>query len=184
MVLPSLALDEVPVDAIIEELDTRMRELGVSWELGPAPDGSGDWALAVSFGADLERLPRAEVVARAAPRMAKCQVFLGKPRRLWNGVLELPSGHLRVRVFTANWMCFIVPMDGGMAIMVSPEGADDLDEGTVALAAEIAVQSELGELRFAREVRDLSIVSPEQAARLPGCCRCRMSELGSLATPG
>jgi hypothetical protein len=42
-VLPSLILDHAPSDEAISELDERMRELGVSWELGPAPDGSNDW---------------------------------------------------------------------------------------------------------------------------------------------
>jgi hypothetical protein len=180
-VAPSLMLDEVPDNTVVDELDARMLELGVSWELGPAPDGSDDWGLAVSFGADLDRLPRAETVARSAPRMPKIQVFLGKPPKRWNGVLELPSGDNWVQFSTANWWCFIVPMGGGMAIMVSPEDEGEADESTVALAAAIAVQSELGELRYAREVRDLSIVPRDHTANLPGI-RCRMRELGSTTT--
>lgn len=182
-VLPALILDQVPDEAVMRELDERMLALGVSWELGPAPDGSDDWGLAISFGADLNRLPRAQAVTTHAPRMQKCQVFLGKPPKRWDGVLELPTDDGWVRVHTAGWVCFVLPMDGGMAIMVSPEGAGDLDEDTTALAAAIAVQSELGELRYAREVRDLSLVSPEQARSLPGI-RCRMLELGSAQTSG
>ena len=114
--------------------------------------------------------------------MPKVQVFLGKPPKRWNGVLELPSGDDWVQVSTANWWCFIMPMAGGMAIMVSPDGdTDDGDESTLAMAAAIAVQSELGELRYAREVRDLSVVPRDQTANLPGI-RCRMHELGSTST--
>ncbi len=182
-VLPSLVLDQIPGDAVIRELDELTHGLGVSWELGPSPDGSDDWGLAISFGAEAVRLPAAQAVVEQAPRMKKCQVILGKPPKQWDGVLELPLGDDWVRVSTADWLCIILPMAGGMAIMVIPEGAEDLDESTTALAAAIAVESELGELRYSREVRDLSVVSVSQTASLPGI-RCRMRELGSGATSG
>ena len=86
-----LAGHQAPPDSIIEELDRRMARLGLSWELGPAPDGSDDWGFAVSFGADQERLGLAERVVRSAPDMPGCQVLLGKPPKLWSGALELPS---------------------------------------------------------------------------------------------
>lgn len=179
-VLPSLEHDQLPDESVVDELDERLQALDVSWELGPAPDGSNDWGLAISFGADLGRVPAAQSVVDGAPRMKKCQVFLGKPAKLWDGVLELPVGNGWVRVSTADWLCVILPMGGGMAIMVSPEGAEALDESTAALAAAVAVQSALGELRYAREVRDLSLVQPERTVALPGI-RCRMRELGQLA---
>lgn len=91
VVLPGLARLEVPEAAVIDEIDQRIRGLGLSWELGPAPDGIKSWAFAVSFSADLSLLPSAQALADAAPSMAGCQVLVGKPPKQWNGILNLPT---------------------------------------------------------------------------------------------
>lgn len=173
---PSLAVDEVPSQDTIRELDEKMLSLGLSWELGPAPDGSDDWGFAVSFGADQARIERARRVVDQSPRLKRCQVLLGKPPKQWQGVLDLRTADGLLRFFTADWICYLLPMGDGMAIMVDPVGVDDVPEDVLAHAVAIAVQSELGELRYAKEVRDLSVVQPERAETLPGI-RCRMADL-------
>lgn len=183
-VLPSLTRFEVPAEEIIQNLDRRMESLGLSWELGPAPDGSRGWAFAVSFGADMNRFALAEALVNSAPSMAGCQVLLGKPPKRWNGVLDLPSGDEWVRFHTADWCCYLLPMADGVAVVVSPTGVrDGVDEDVLLLAASIAVQSELGELIFVRQVRDLSVVDPDRTEGMPGI-RCSMGELGSTFAAG
>jgi len=177
-VVPSLAEDEVPDQDTIRELDERMHKLGLSWELGPAPDRSDDWGFAVSFGADQARIERARRLVDQSPRMNRCQVLLGKPPKQWEGVFDLRTADGPLRFFTAEWNCYLLPMGDGMAIMVEPVGVEDVPEEVLAHAAAIAVQSELGELRYAREVRDLSVVRPERDEALPGI-RCRMADLRS-----
>jgi len=174
---PSLDRLELPQDEVIEDLDGRMASFGLSWELGPAPDGTEGWAFAVSFGADLDRIAAADRLVNVAPTLSRCQVVLGKPPKRWNGVLNLPTGNEWVQFSTANWWCHILPLAGGMAIMVSPTEVGDVDEELVSLAVAIAVQSELGELRFAQQVHDLSVVDPDRMEGLAGI-RCRMHELG------
>lgn len=177
-VVPSLAVDEVPDQDTIRELDERMLNLGLSWELGPAPDGSDDWGFAVSFGADQARVERARRLVDQSPRLKRCQVLLGKPPKQWHGVLDLRTASGPLRFFTGEWLCYLLPMGDGMAIMVDPVGVEDVSEEVLAHAVAIAVQSELGELRYAKEVRDLSVVLPERAETLPGI-RCRMADLRS-----
>ncbi len=178
-IVPKLAANELPDDHAIRVLDGGMRDMGLSWELGPAPDGSDDWAFAVSFGADPDRMERAERLVRRAPRLQRCQVLLGKPPKQWNGVLDLRTARGSVRFFTSEWLCYILPMGDGMAIMVEPVGVSaETDDAVLAQAVAIAVESELGELRYAKEVRDLSVVLSQQARTMPGI-RCKMAELRS-----
>ncbi len=176
-VLPSLLQDEIPASPVVDELDERVGTLGLSWELGPSPDGSEDWAFAVSFSADLRRMTRAEAVVTASPEMRRCQVLLGKPPKNWDGIVEFSVRGRSLRFSTADWRCKVVPMAGGVAIVVTHDVLDEqIDEDGIAAAAAIAVQSELGEERFARRVRDLSLVDDHYLRALPGPT-CLMRDL-------
>ncbi|MEQ1503588.1 MAG: hypothetical protein ABMB14_15225 [Myxococcota bacterium] len=178
-VRPLLAKRSVPSDSMITELDERVTALSLSWELGPANDGSGGWAFAISFGADLGRLASAQAMVDSAPKLNGVQVVLGKPQKIWDGVLELPTARGTVIFDTSRWTCLVLSVAGGVAISVVPIGVEEVDEDLVAYAAAIAVQSELGELRYAQWVRDLSVL-PYETTGAPGI-RCKMKELRSLA---
>jgi hypothetical protein len=156
-VLPFLARAEVPPAPLIDELDRRVLRLGCAWELGPAPEDRPGWAFAVSFGADLQRLAVAETVVRCAPPMAGCAVLLGKPPKQWDGTLNLRSGGEWVQVQTTTWTCHWFAVAGGVAVVVVPTEVPSLDDAEMLSAAEIAVQAVLGELAFARMVRDVSV---------------------------
>lgn len=130
----------------------------------------------MSFGAELERVDRAQRLVAAAPRMARCQIVLGKPPKSWDGTLDIRTSDGWVRFGTANWRCHLLPMGDGVAVVVQPLGTHGMDHDTILQAAEIAVQSEVGELIYARRVRDVSVVALTDAGELPGI-RCAMSEL-------
>lgn len=156
-VLPVLARAEVPPAPLIDELDGRIARVGCAWELGPAPEGRPGWAFAVSFGADLDRLPAAEAVVRCAPPMASCVVLLGKPPKQWDGTLKVRSGDEWVHLQTSTWTCQWFTVAGGVAIVVVPTDVQGLDDAEVLSVAEIALQATLGELAFAQAVRDVSV---------------------------
>jgi hypothetical protein len=153
--------------------------MGVSWELGPAPDGSDDWGLAISFGGDPDKISLAMLIVNAARAMPRCQVLVGKPPKEWDGELELYLQSRWWRFSTASWMCYVQKMRQGVALFVAPVGVEPgVDSDLVAEAVNIAVQSELGELVMARHVRSISVWDLENEQSPVGTL-CKMSDLGA-----
>jgi hypothetical protein len=179
-VVPSLEEDRLPSDAVIDRLDAALVGFGLSWELGPAPGGREGWMFAVSFGADLQRLKRARLLADAAPRFDCCEILLGKPPKDWDGTLEMSRGDGVVCLSTATWQCALVDGEGGWLVLVAPQGeVHGASEEALERAASIAVWSELGELRFATCVRAVEVVSPEALEGMVGSV-CTLSPLRAV----
>lgn len=176
-VLPVLVSDEPPLDEVRGELDERLLSLGVSWELGPAGDGSDDWVFCISFGGAPEKVPLAMLLVNAAGAMPGCQVSVGKPPKQWDGELEIHWQSRRLRFSTARWICRIRKIRERVALGVVPVGiGPGVEREAVAEAASIAVQSELGELATARQIESISICELEREESAVGVA-CTMSRL-------
>lgn len=167
-----------PPDSVIDTLDRKLSKFDLSWELGPDPDGSDAWAFAVSFYADPNRLAHAERMVASAPVMKSCRVLLGKPPKVWDGTVPLRDGS---ELSTFAWKCIVVPDHGGVAVLVVRQSDLDVTEDEFEWAATFAIQSQVGELRFMKWIRSVSVISPEMARLAPGM-RFQLVDIG-LAIP-
>lgn|GEM_PF-2096884 len=181
-VAPALSSGSVPSDEVLSSLDARMKERGLAWEIGPNPGGAKEWAFAVSFGGDPDRLSRAAEMVRQAPDLACCRVVLGKQPKEWDGTLEL-----RVRgswtVFrTGAWLCRLIPQDDRCIVAVCADADFEEDEASWSSAADIAVQSVLGETPYALAVADVVVVDAVGFDAMPGDA-FELLELGAKIEP-
>lgn len=171
-------------EPIIQELDGRLERMGLSWEMGPAPGEPSAWALAISFGANLEYLPQARMVVDLAPPVPGWQVVLGKPPKQWDWRFSLPKSEDGWVDFDASgWRCAIeVRPDGQMAVLLSMGQLSPDQERGAEWAAEIAVQGAIGELAFATQIAELVIASPVEVAGSPGR-KCLLQRLSGEIRP-
>ncbi len=176
-IAPTLAAGRIPPDDVLATLDSRMRERDLSWEIGPNDGGAKSWAFAVSFGADARRLSRAAELVRQAPELPECRVVLGKPPKEWDGTLELQVlGEWRL-FETGGWLCKLVPAEEKQLVVVRAEA--EVAEESSSMAADIAVQSVIGETPYVLEVARVLVMDPEGFATIPGEA-FELLELGSM----
>lgn len=171
--------EDPTADAVIEELDRRVSDLGCpAWEIGPGDQT--DWFLALSPDGDPGSLALTRKIVREAPRLPGWEILPYRPRKKWDLRFEVEGASGPIEVDARSWRfaAYRYP-DGVYDLVVLVEGEPSLAPLDRDLAVRIAVEGQLGEEVLLTAVNEVEAVVELSDAEIG-----RSRPLGSLVALG
>ena len=153
---------------LLRQLDDLVTGLGdFAWEVGPGEEAEN--AFVLSPGGDRELLKETRDIVRAAPVVPGWEFHSAKPPKPWEPHFEIqnPEG-APFGVDATTWRCTLLKYpDGTREVVVEAPNLDPLPAEYQRWAAEIALDSLLGERRRLEVVDEVTVVaklSPKESA--------------------
>lgn len=146
---------------LLEELDTRMRELdpGLSWEVGP---GSCEpWQLVISPNLDRDLRPRTQEIISHAPVIQGWEFHSARRPKDWDYklLMERSDGREPVQLDASHWGFVLLRYpDGAQEVLLQGENLSSLDEDERWHAAAITLESILGEEALLDKISQFELV--------------------------
>jgi hypothetical protein len=165
-------------DAVIEELDRRVSDLGCpAWEIGPGDQT--DWFLALSPDGDPDSLALTRKIVDEAPRLPGWEILPHRPPKKWDLRFEIEGSSGPIEVDARSWRFVAYRYPDGIydvVVLVDEPSLAPLDRD---LAARIAVEGQLGEEPLLTAVNEVEAVVELSDAEIG-----RSRPLSSLVTLG
>jgi len=172
-------------DAILSELDARVSGFGqVTWEVGPGLEKPN--ALVISPNGDSDLLGLTREIVALSPRLPDWEFHPAKPPKQWDlrFVVEDVDG-TPVKVDANDWEYVLLRFpDGTFDIVLCAPNLEGVHEDTRQLAADVAVEGVLGEIRKLQYVRRVEAVTGLEEKHRGKCTKLKhlSHHLGSLVT--
>jgi len=133
---------------LIDQLDLRVASLGgVSWEIGPAIDPSKENMLVITPCGNSDLLCMTKRIVSMAPDSNKWEFYYAKPPKNWQLLFFVADENGReIEVDASDWEYVLLRFpDGTIDIVIQAPSLSGLNDNLKGVAAEIALDGELGE---------------------------------------
>jgi len=144
-------------DAVIEELDRRVSDLGCpAWEIGPGDQT--DWFLALSPDGDPDSLALTRKIVHEAPRLPGWEFLPHRPPKKWELRFEIEGASGPIEVDARSWRFVAYRYPDGIYDVVVLVDEPSLAPPDRDLAVRIAVEGQLGEEALLTAVNEVEAV--------------------------
>lgn len=131
---------------LLNELDDKINAFGeFAWEIGPGVSAMNQ--LVISPGGDLELLPYTKEIISHFKPIPNWEFHYAKPPKQWEFIFDFEKQDgSQVEIDASKWRYVLLRYEDGMyEIIIQGDGLENLDEDEMLTAAEILVDSILGE---------------------------------------
>jgi hypothetical protein len=143
----------------LQQLDELVTGLGdFAWEVGPGINAEN--AFTLSPGGNRELFAVTKAIVAAAPNVPEWEFHSAKPAKHWEPRFELHDANGEpFEIDATNWRCVLLEYtDGTHEVLVEAPNLGSLSEDYKRWAAEIALDSLLGEQRRLEVVDEVTVI--------------------------
>lgn len=139
-------------------IDHRVQDLGgFEWEIGPGTEK--EFAFVLSPGRDFQKLTLTKLIVDLAPTLAKWEFYHARPPKRSEPVVKLPVGSRNPKVFNGmNWKYVMIEYPDRKIDLVIKLPKSDIQHPNVYEAAEVIVESVIGEEYFIKIINEIELV--------------------------
>jgi hypothetical protein len=145
-------------DKILKELDSRLTNIGLRWEIGPGTNKEN--SLTISPNGSKEKIEIVKDFINNAPTLDSWEFYNYKqPKRNWN-MLEIPE--YNIKLSATNWTYTLLKYkDNKKEILIKGDTLADIDPNYRIGIAEIVLINLIGEEKMMNEIDFVGVLELE-----------------------